>query len=76
MRKSGDGFATGDGPVEEPNAVLEFENRDAALALLTGETPAMLALAERSVRLYGRIPMIQNLFPILDRVAHYMGGGA
>ncbi|TFH04405.1 MAG: hypothetical protein E4H09_03665 [Spirochaetales bacterium] len=67
--------AEADGSKARPNAVLEFKDRDAAVALLSGTIPAMLALAERSVRLYGRLPMIQNLFPILDRVAHYMGGG-
>ncbi|MFW5688359.1 MAG: hypothetical protein ACOC1U_02215 [Spirochaetota bacterium] len=62
----------GAGP--QPNAILEFADRDAAIALLTGATPAMLALAERSVRIHGRLPMIQNLFPVLDRVSDYLGG--
>lgn len=73
-RRSGR-ITTGSGtPAAEPNAELVFADRDTADALLTGRLPAMLALAERRVRLYGRIPMIQNLFPILDRVAVYMGG--
>lgn len=60
-------------PETEPNAELVFADREAAEALLTGKISAALALAERRVRLYGRVPMIQNLFPILDRVAAYMG---
>ena len=63
---------SGDAPVE-PNAELVFADRESAEALLTGKLSAALALAERRVRLYGRIPMIQNLFPVLDRVAAYMG---
>lgn len=58
----------------EADAELEFADRQAAVDLLTGATPAMLALAERRVRLYGRLPMIQNLFPVLDRVSDYLGG--
>ena len=61
---------------EKPNAELVFDSRETAEELLTGKLPAMLALAERKVRLFGRIPMIQNLFPILDRVAVYMGGAS
>ena len=57
-----------------PNAVLEFSDRQAAADLLTGATSAALALAEGRVRLRGRLPMIQHLFPVLDRVASYLGG--
>ena len=75
FRKGTDGISSGAGAPEiEPNAELVFADRDSAEALLTGKLPAALALAERRVRLYGRLPMIQNLFPILDRVAAYMGG--
>ena len=75
FRRGADGISSGPGePEKEPNAELVFADRETAEALLTGKLPAMLALAERRVRLYGRIPMIQNLFPILDRVATYMGG--
>lgn len=75
FRKGPEGITTGSGaPDSTPNAELQFADRDAAEALLAGKLPAALALAERRVRLYGRIPMIQNLFPVLDRVAVYMGG--
>ena len=57
-----------------PNAVLEFSDRQAAADLLTGATSAALALAEGRVRLRGRLPMIQHLFPVLDLVAWYLGG--
>lgn len=74
---AGGGITTGAGaPDAVPNAELVFQDRETVLELLTGRLPAMLALAERRVRLYGRLPMIQNLFPILDRVAAYMGGNA
>lgn len=75
FRKNESGFAAGSGATDDHvNAELVFADSETAEALLTGKLPAMLALAERRVRLYGRIPMIQNLFPILDRVAAYMGG--
>jgi hypothetical protein len=75
FRKGPDGISSGSGsPDTEPNAELVFADSETAEALLTGKLPAMLALAERSVKLHGRLPMIQNLFPILDRVAVYMGG--
>ena len=71
---AGGSLAAGSGAPESPNAELVFSDRDTAEALLTGRLPAMLALAERRISLFGRLPMIQNLFPILDRVATYMGG--
>ena len=75
FRKGTDGISSGAGvPDVEPNAELVFADRESAEALLTGKLSAALSLAERRVRLYGRLPMIQNLFPILDRVAAYMGG--
>ena len=75
FRKGAEGIASGAGaPLAEPNAELVFADPETAEALLTGKLPASLALAERRVRLYGRLPMIQNLFPVLDRVAAYMGG--
>ncbi len=77
FRKDADGIRTGSGTSDaEPNAELVFADRETAEDLLTGKLPAMLALAERRVRLFGRLPMIQNLFPILDRVAVYMGGAS
>jgi hypothetical protein len=77
FRKGPEGISSGSGaPASEPNAELVFSDRDTAEALLTGKLPAALALAERRIRVYGRIPMIQNLFPILDRVAAYLGGGS
>lgn len=75
FRKSEGGFTSGPGkPDGQVNAELAFADRNTAEALLTGTLPAMLAVAERRVRIHGRLPMIQNLFPILDRVAVYMGG--
>jgi hypothetical protein len=75
LRKDESGISTGSGkPDAAANAELVFADRETAEELLTGKLPALLGLAERKVRLYGRIPMIQNLFPILDRVAAYMGG--
>ncbi len=66
------GQTTGDGVEASANAELEFADTDTALALLTGKISAAIALAERRVLLHGRIPMIQNLFPIIDRVGVYL----
>jgi hypothetical protein len=77
LRKGPEGVTTGSGaPDREANAELIFRDRESAEVLLTGKLSAALALAERRVRLYGRIPMIQNMFPILDRVSDYMGGNS
>ena len=76
VQKSGRSLRTGSGDlppgVARANAELEFADDQAAIDLLTGACPAMLALAERRVRLHGRLPMIQNLFPVLDRVSDYL----
>ncbi|TVQ23028.1 MAG: hypothetical protein EA382_10935 [Spirochaetaceae bacterium] len=64
--------ATADDVDASANAELEFADADTALALLTGKISAAIALAERRVLLHGRIPMIQNLFPIIDRVGVYL----
>ena len=76
VQKSGGALRTGSGAmppgIERANAELVFADRQAAIDLLTGACPAMLGLAERRIRLYGRLPMIQNLFPILDRVSDYL----
>jgi hypothetical protein len=76
VQKTDGALRTGSGAMpagyEQANAELVFADRDAAIDLLTGACPAMLALAERRIRLYGRLPMIQNLFPILDRVSDYL----
>jgi uncharacterized protein (DUF1330 family) len=54
------------------NAVLTFNNVNTAYQLFTGKINAVAALGTSDVKIRGRIPMIQGLFPILDRLSYYM----
>ena len=56
----------------KPNAVLIFKDAETAYKLFTGKINAVVALGTSDVRIRGRIPMIQGLFPILDRLSYYM----
>jgi len=73
IEKSGSSFTVttiADGRI--PNAVLTFKDADTAHKLFTGKINAVVALGTSDVRIRGRIPMIQGLFPILDRLSYYM----
>lgn len=54
------------------NAVLEFADIDTCYGVLTGQVAAMSKLGSGKVMLKGRIPMIQGLFPLLDRFGELM----
>lgn len=54
------------------NAVLEFQDPSVCFRILTGELPALGALGDGRLSLRGRIPMIQGLFPLLDRFGEIM----
>jgi len=56
----------------KPNAVLTFASTKTAYDLLKGNINAMTALGTTEVSISGRIPMIQDLFPILDRFGYLM----
>ncbi|MBI9101752.1 MAG: hypothetical protein JEY99_05015 [Spirochaetales bacterium] len=56
----------------KPNAVLTFKDVNTAYRLFSGKLNAVVALGTSDVKIRGRIPMIQGLFPILDRVSYYM----
>ncbi len=55
------------------NAVLEFRDPSVCYAVLTGAEPALGALGDGRVMIRGRLPMIQGLFPLLDRFGEIMG---
>jgi hypothetical protein len=57
---------------ENPRAVMEFRDLDAAGRLLRGELSGMAAICDGSVRMMGMVNMIDNLNRILDRVSQYL----
>ncbi len=60
-------------PSEEGvNAFLEFSDVKVCHAVLTGVEPALGALGEGRVMTKGKLPMIQGLFPLLDRFGEIM----
>jgi len=54
------------------NAVLQFNGIESAFDVLTGSKNAMAALGTGEVQIRGRLPMIQTVFQLLDRVGFYM----
>jgi len=63
LRKSSD---------EKPSARLIFQDRDTAHAILSNQVRAMSALGDGRIRIRGRLPLIQGLFPLLDRFSWLM----
>jgi len=59
-------------PAVRGNAQLSFRTVAAAHDLLTGKLNAMAALGTSEVKIRGKLPMVQNLFPLLDRLGFYM----
>lgn len=58
--------------LKRANAVLEFADIDTCYGVLTGQIAAMAELGSGKVMLKGRLPMIQGLFPLLDRFGELM----
>ena len=54
------------------NAILEFSDVSVCYGVLTGSLAAMAELGSGRVMLKGKIPMIQGLFPLLDRFGELM----
>jgi len=61
----------GEAPAEV-NARLAFADVETAFGLLTGSVAALSALGRGRVSIRGRLPMIQVLFPLLDRCGELM----
>jgi hypothetical protein len=57
------------------NARLSFADMDTALGLFTGKVAALNALGRGKVSIRGRVPMVQVLFPLLDRFGEIMQWG-
>jgi hypothetical protein len=73
VRRSGSDWTSGRGvPPTTPNARLAFADLDTAFGLFSGGIAALNALGRGAVTIRGRIPMIQVLFPLLDRFGEIM----
>lgn len=57
---------------EEPSARLIFQDGETAHSLLSNKIRAMSALGDGRIRIRGRLPLIQGLFPLLDRFSWFM----
>ena len=57
---------------ESPDALMQMDGVDTAHAFLNGRLDAFSAIACGRIRIRGRIPMIDALGTILDRVPHYL----
>ena len=76
IQKSGDLWRTGRGkPPEKANARLSFTDMDTAFGLFTGSVGALKALGTGRVSIRGKLPMIQILFPLMDRFGEVMHWG-
>ncbi|MCZ7585566.1 MAG: hypothetical protein M5R36_20715 [Deltaproteobacteria bacterium] len=60
------------GAAVSPNAVLEFEDYDAAFGVLSGKSDAMALMGSCRAKLAGRVPLIDKLNAALDRLAVYL----
>lgn len=54
------------------SARLSFADPSAALAVLSGRRPAVVALGSGEVTVNGLLPLVQGMFGILDRVSDYL----
>lgn len=73
IRRRGAVWESGRGEAPGPvNSRLTFADLDTAFGLFTGNVVALHALGRGTVSIRGRIPMIQTLFPLLDRFSEIM----
>lgn len=68
----GDTIEVSDQPCARPSAVLLFKDEQTANDLLNGNCDAFAALATGDVKMKGRIPMIEAINLILDRIPMYL----
>lgn len=74
--RSGYSWISGRGvPPAGPNARLTFADLDTAFGLFTGSVAALNALGRGALSIRGKVPMIQVLFPLLDRFGEIMSWG-
>ena len=71
--KSDCGYAVGEAQPENPMAVMTFRDMAVANSLMNGKCDAFAALARGDVSMKGRIPMIESVNLLMDRIPHYLG---
>jgi hypothetical protein len=69
VRKRGKLIEAFDEAPERPSARLEFGGPEAALAVLSGKRPAVVALGSGEVTIRGLLPLVQGLFGVMDRLS-------
>lgn len=73
VRREGEIWESGRGRAPgKVNARLSFADIDTAFGLFTGSVVALNALGRGTVSIRGKVPMIQTLFPLLDRFSEIM----
>ncbi len=60
------------GEVAKPSAMMLFRNEKVANDLLNGKLDAFAAIAAGDVMIRGRVPMVDALNQVLDRIGHYL----
>ena len=58
--------------VKKPNAMLIFKDIETAYGVLKGKTNAIVALGLNRVSIRGYLPMVQGIFPVLDRLGQFL----
>lgn len=71
--KSNDTYAVGEATPENPMAVMSFRDMGVANDLMNGKCDAFAALARGDVAMKGKIPMIEAVNLLMDRIPHYLG---
>jgi hypothetical protein len=76
IERSGHIWRAGRGtPPAKVNARLSFDDVNTAFGLFTGSVVALNALGRGKISIRGKVPMIQILFPLLDRFGEIMAWG-
>jgi len=65
-------FSLGRMEDEKVSARLIFQDAEIAHSLLSGQLRAMSALGDGRIQIRGKLPLIQGLFPMLDRFSYFM----
>ncbi len=71
--KENGGYAVGKPNPENPMAVMSFRDMGVANDLMNGKCDAFAALAKGDVSMKGKIPMIEAVNLLMDRIPHYLG---
>jgi len=65
-------YAVGEENPKDPMAVMSFRDMSVANDLMNGKCDAFAALARGDVSMKGKIPMIESVNLLMDRIPHYL----